>query len=192
MDKEVSLIRMYQPNYGVVRKNKRYCYLMKPSDSNINDTLILLTNLYSGLADLYINKDFLPELTKDFQLKYNIDEIVSTKINNSFFADPITNKLSNLYVCLYANFSASYSLIAYYQSEAIKIQKYNKLISGIPSYGILPGLAVTSYKLLDYGLGTNNSITLSSTSGSPTLSLFYCEEKSCVFDSFSYQKSSKY
>ena len=190
MDKEVSSFRMNQPKYGIVHKDKRYCYILKSSYIYTNDTLILITNLYSGLANLYINKGFIPNETSAFQLKSNIDENMSTKINTTFLLDTKTNKFSDLFICLYANFSASYSLIAYFESETTKIQKYNRLISGVPSYGILSQSGVTSYKLLDYGIGTNNTVSLSSHSGTPILSLYYCKEKSCIFDSNMLEKNS--
>jgi len=174
-----------------------YVLLVAEEESSIkqNDTLILLTNLYSGLGDLYISNESISNSVNNNVLKYNIDENLSVKLNNSHLMSSQNGNNSNsslLYICIKANFSASFSLIPYYQSESNKVQLYNRLISGISSYGILPSNDVTTYRILDYGIGTDNSISLNVISGSPILSYFYCNNtKYCIVTASEYENQSK-
>jgi len=192
---EISKIKLNQPNYGVANANTSYCYQLDYQNNVQNDTLILLTNLYSGLGDLYISNESISNSVNNNVLKYNIDENLSVKLNNSHLMSSQNGNNSNssvLYICIKANFSASFSLIPYYQSESNKVQLYNRLISGISSYGILPSNDVTTYRILDYGIGTDNSISLNVISGSPILSYFYCNNtKYCIVTASEYENQSK-
>lgn len=193
---EISRIKLNQPNYGVAGRNTSYCYMLDYQNNMQNDTLILLTNLYSGLADLYISKNSMINDSNNNQLIYNIDENLSIKLNQSYLmSSDINNNTNNsaLYICIRANFSTSFSLIPYYQSESNKMQLYNRLISGIPTYGILPISDVTTYRILDYGNETDNTITLNVISGSPVLSYFYCNNtKYCMVTQSEYENQSKF
>ena len=82
LNNDQKFIKLYHPYYGVADRDTTLCYSLNYT-YNSSDNLILLTNLYSGLADIYVTKGI---NTTDFTraINYNVDENMNMRISNNF------------------------------------------------------------------------------------------------------------